>query len=449
MVQTATHPKHPSLARFWQRIAWLEPFWLALLTPAILLPGRFWDSLLQPALVLALFLFWPLRRLAYGRWTLPSPLNGPMLVLLAWTPVTVAVAIEKSRAVESAGYLLLGIALYAGLVNWPPARRRPALLAWPVVAVGVALVVLGPQIMTLGMGSRFVALPALETRMGLLIDRVGEDINPNVLAGALVLTLPFLAALAMESRWTRRFWWPLAAGLPALLGVLPLVLTQSRGAMVAIVVALLLLLVLRLPQTAWGLPLVAAGLAYLFQRFGWQAILDGLSSNTSLVGLSGRLEIWDRAAHALRDFAWTGVGHGLFAPVVPWLYPFFTMPGDIPHAHNLLLQVGIDMGIPGILAYLGVLIAVFYMAGKTLQRAAQRRARYAHNASGYRRHTLTWALSAGLLAAYTGMVVHGVVDAVTWGTKLAFLPWLCYALTAGLYVGPRRRRRRRRRSAAE
>ena len=444
--QVGTAASTGRLARAGQRLAWLEPVWLTLLAPAILLPGRFWDVHLQPYFVVALFLFWPVRRLAYGRWTVPSPLTWPTLVLLAWTPVTIAVAIDRTRAWEAAGYLLLGIALCVALVNWPPVRRRPWLLVWPIVMTGLLLTVLGPQIMRVGEGSRFLRLPALEPLLGQLADQVGETINANVLAGALVLTIPFTLALAVEPRWSRRGWWPLLAALLALSGLLPLVLTQSRGAMLATGVALLVLLLLRWPATAWTLPLLAAAAAYGVYTIGWRAILDALSSNTSLVGLSGRVEIWDRAWHALHDFAWTGVGHGLFAPVVPWLYPYFTLAGDIPHAHNLLLQVGMDMGVVGILAYLGVLVAVFFMAGHTLRRAAARRARYTDDEPGRRRHHLTWALSAGLLAAFTGMTLHGLVDAVTWGTKLAFLPWLCYALAVALYRGPNQRRRRRHRT---
>jgi len=45
-----------------------------------------------------------------------------------------------------------------------------------------------------------------------------------------------------------------------------------------------------------------------------------------------------------------------------------------------------------------------------------------------RRHNENWALTAGAFAAIVGTQVHGLLDAVTWGTKLAFLPWICLAL---------------------
>ena len=80
-----TAPQRRVQARpFWACIAWLEPFWLALLAPAILLPGRFWAPALQPYLVLALFVFWPLRRLADGRWSVATPLAWPVGILMAW-----------------------------------------------------------------------------------------------------------------------------------------------------------------------------------------------------------------------------------------------------------------------------------------------------------------------------------------------------------------------------
>jgi len=44
-----------------------------------------------------------------------------------------------------------------------------------------------------------------------------------------------------------------------------------------------------------------------------------------------------------------------------------------------------------------------------------------------------WALAAGCLAALVGMQVHGLLDAVTWGNKLAFIPWLIFAQITLLY----------------
>jgi hypothetical protein len=41
-------------------------------------------------------------------------------------------------------------------------------------------------------------------------------------------------------------------------------------------------------------------------------------------------------------------------------------------------------------------------------------------------------LALGAATALAGMLVHGLVDAALWGNKVAFLPWLLFALVASL-----------------
>ena len=143
-------------------------------------------------------------------------------------------------------------------------------------------------------------------------------------------------------------------------------------------------------------------------------LLERLGSGGAIGGLDERLEIWSRALYAIQDFSFTGVGIGAYNQVIPLLYPYFLIAPsvDIPHAHNLVLQVAIDLGIPGLIAWLAILIVVVVQAIGVLRRGP----------------SLLWALAAGVLGGLTAMLVHGVLDATLWGTKLAFVPWLLYAL---------------------
>lgn len=451
----------------WTRLAWVEPIWLMLLAPSILFPGRFWVASFQPILVLLLFAFWPMRRLAYGRFTASTPLNGWVALLALWLPVTLYISILPAQSWVAVGYLALGIALFFALVNWPPARKYPVLPLPSILAGGLALALIGPLLLNTRMGSRLFRVAALDARLGLLSERLGEEVNPNVFAGSLVLIIPLALAMLLEPRWSRRRVGPLLCGGVALVGLLSLVVTQSRGAYLSVGVTFVLLAVLRWPRLAWTLPLLVAGTIALVWQVGLTTILDQFSSDTALVGLSGRLEIWERGYWALQDFVFTGVGHGLFHPVVSTLYPFFLLPTDLPHAHNLFLQIGVDMGIVGIAAYGGVVVSGLILAGRTVRRSA---AGTVSSADGMRKRAeegdrgrdidheadreeqrqrfLAWAVAAGCLAAVSGMLVHGLVDAVTWGTKLAFIPWMIFAQIVLVEQGPRRRKRRRRRSSA-
>ncbi len=431
----------------WARIAWLEPIWLALLAPAILLPGRFWQLSWQPMLVLALFAFWPLRRLAYGRWSVSTSLAWPVGILMAWTPLTLWIAVDRPKAWIAVGYLLLGVAIYWAAINWLPVRKHPLWLVLPLALTGIVLAILGPQLLDIRQGSQLVRLPGLYARVGLLVALVGESMNGNVLAGGLVVIVPVMAALTVEPRWTRRLWLPVLTGVLAVGCLLPLFLTQSRGALLATLLALLVLLILRWPKLIWTLPLVFLAAGYAVFRLGIDGVLDALSNDTSLVGLSGRIEIWDRALLALRDFPWTGVGHGQFLPIVPELYPFFTLPVDIPHAHNLFLQIGIDMGLVGMIAYGTTVVIALVMAARSLRHANRGRVEVRNRGRRWQRYTLNWALGAGVIAALVGLLLHGLVDAVLWNTKLAFLPWLLFAQATLISMPERRMRRGGRRSS--
>ena len=83
---------------------------------------------------------------------------------------------------------------------------------------------------------------------------------------------------------------------------------------------------------------------------------DEVSVNT----LPGRLELWTRAITLLRDFGLTGGGAGNFEQVVLTLYPpFFTgITGGFSHAHNMYLQMAVDFGLPGLIVFLALLVAL-------------------------------------------------------------------------------------------
>ena len=113
----------------------------------------------------------------------------------------------------------------------------------------------------------------------------------------------------------------------------------------------------------------------------------------------------------MEDFAFTGVEFGCFEPVVASWHPLAPLGGGT-HAHNLALQVAVDLGIPGLVAFLTLLGLTFHrliMAYVACRRVAQ------------------WpraALSAACLASLAGMCVHGVIDAATWGNKGTFEFWV-------------------------
>jgi len=291
-----------------------------------------------------------------------------------------------------------------------------------LLVLGASLVGLGLSILApLSVQWATYKLPIISTD---LYDRTAQlfadAVHPNVLAGALVLLLPLPLAWLLfnwgTNRWLERIF--LGLSILAILGVI--VLTQSRGAWLATVAVLLGLLILR---WRWGwigiftIPVLIISSGYYL---GFNRILDLLSSNPTIGDWNGRVEIWFRAIYMIQDFPYTGIGMGLFQDVTSALYPFSeSLPATIPHAHNLFLQVGVDLGIPGLAAWLSILILIIVISWQIYLAGRQDRKDYFR------------ALGSGLLLSQLALVVHGLTDAVTWGmVRPAPLVWAIWGIAA-------------------
>jgi putative inorganic carbon (HCO3(-)) transporter len=94
----------------------------------------------------------------------------------------------------------------------------------------------------------------------------------------------------------------------------------------------------------------------------------------------------------------------------------------VEHAHNLFLQVAVDLGLPGLIAFLALLGLALWCAWDAARRYRQ---------AGERGlAVLSWAGFAGLVA----MGVHGTVDATTWiVSRGAFVPWAVIGAVLALH----------------
>jgi len=413
-----------------RKIAWFEPFWVLLVGVLLLVPARFlppamWPQVqtARPWLIAALLLFWPVRRLAYGRLSAPSPLNLPLAVLIAWLPVNLWASADKTLSWEALGYLAFALALFFAVINWPPFLAAPQRLAWLLALGGAGMLVAAPLLSRL----LIPVLPGsgpFDALMQRLADLTPGEVNLNRTAGALALFLPFYLALALRRDWTRRFWPPLLFLLLAGATATVLALTQSRGAALAGSVGAFAVIFLRWPRLRPATPLLI--LLAPLALAGVDAIgpaAPAAAAGAISMGWDGRLELWSRALYILADFPFTGAGIGTFDRVVPILYPLFlSTPGSpVSHAHNLILQVGVDLGLPGLIAWLAVLVNSFLLLAGVLRQ---------------RQDALPWALAAGVAGSLGVMLVHGLVDAALWGSKPAFLPWLFVALAVVVSLPP-------------
>ncbi len=426
-----------SLAFRLHRWAWL---WLLLSGPLFLFitPAR------TPVLLLLPLLF-SLRRLATGHWLPRTPLDRPILGLLLMVLVSLFATPDLAYSLPKVAGVLFGVTLFYTTVE--TATRSPRHL-WATVGVmaafGLGLALIG----LLGWRTTVAKIPGINGIANLLPARqltltgAEEGINPNEVAGVILWTAPLLLAVSVAGLTHWREWREqvarrapaaalAAAGLGASGLAAILLLTQSRSGLAGYALAAVWLAFLAAARRRGGAlalaALLAGGVALGIGLVGWeqvvvlwkQSLASAPSGQAAWSALSSRPEIWARGLYALQDFPLTGMGMNMFRQQVHALYPYVTIaPGvDLGHAHNQFLQAGLDLGLPGLVAYLGVWLTSGFMLARSWRSAQPA--------------SLRW-LAAGLSASLVGSLVFGSVDAVALGARPGFVFWLLLGVVAAL-----------------
>ena len=401
-----------------KRLLWLEPGWLLVLAPSLLFTDYFWEPTLRPLFIMALFLFWPLR-LKTGQALLPRGAAGWFLgFLLLWLPVTVWQSPDTTHAWEVAGYVYFAFTTFVALSHWSFLHEHPQWLVFLLLAIGVGLAIVGPETFSVNPDK---VLDIYRTEEFSLVDPSfrGETINPNILGGVLVFLMPLGIALARPWPWARWRWWPLLLWAPVLFMGNALILSQSRSSWVALLVASLLLCWFFWPHFTTGLALIALiGGGLVWWQYDVNAFLDNEILRSAQASLNLRLTIWRLSLHLIADHPLIGIGLGNFKATFAAYFPNIPLIGGQfapPHAHNLFVQLALDLGLPGLLAYLGLIATLIRSLLVRLQ---------AKN----RGDTLAYPLAIGVISACTALVVVGGFDNALWGTKLLVIPWCLLAL---------------------
>jgi putative inorganic carbon (HCO3(-)) transporter len=356
---------------------------------------------LLPWAVLLALLFWPIRWMTHGKLSRRTPADIGILLLLLMVPVTLWATPLPEKTVLQVYRLTLGILYFFTILNWASNRWRMFLIISGIILVGFGLAVMALfsvqfattkiQFIPQGIYQAFEQL-------------VKDTIHPNVMAGSIAIIIPIGLSILIFAWRNLKNWKLIIALITTLLPLIVLILTQSRGALIGLGTSLLILVILR---WRWGwavIPLVIIGISILIGQIGINYLLDFISSGVSVNGVEGRIDIWSRAIFMIQDFSFTGVGMGLYGDVADLLYPLFlSPPGKIPHAHNLYLQIAVDLGIPGLIFWLATLIIIINVSWQT------------YNYGRLHGDTLAMGLGAGFLGSQLTLCVHGISDSVTWG----------------------------------
>lgn len=348
-----------------------------------------------------------------------TPLTSLVILFLCSIAIGLYISSDRTQSNIVAGYIVWGIALHSTLVRLPKDVESVKLITQFLLVCSLGLVILTPFFMIWRTDSRI-----FDTRLTEPLQRfqlaIGETIHPNVMAGGLVMMIPIATSVLMYRSRKRINWlWALLAIMTAWM-VIVVLLTQSRGGLLALGATIIIVLPLLHPRTGC-ISLIAitiiGSIVFLVNPQQVQFIQNRIINTQDL---TERIQIWRTALTAVDDFSFTGIGIGTFTTVVPFLYPPTFPIERYPHAHNLLLQVAVDLGLPGLTIYCALLINVIAMLFVILRKAPHQ--------------TYIYSLAIGTAGSLTAMIIHGMVDAVMWGTRLSFLPWALFALITQMFL---------------
>ncbi|MBN1259930.1 MAG: O-antigen ligase family protein [Anaerolineae bacterium] len=400
--------------------------WIAACLPALIFADQV-SPLVQLASLLGLALMPALGWLCGRRPVSRTPLDLSIAVMLLLLPFNLWLSTNRLLTLPQVYKVIAGIALFYGIVGLLQETGWFQLSAWGIGILGLALV----PIVLLGTdwgSAKFSWMPWKPIDLFPHLFRPFwkaegyAGFNSNMAGGTLAMLAPLPLAYMLISR---KSWIRLLAALDAVLIILALLLTQSRGAILSLAIAMMTMLATRNWRWLFLLTVIAAGSVFALQQADLPPnvaqIEAGSDVTSALSSLAGRLELWARAFYILQDFPLTGIGMGLVVDVLPQMYPTFLISPTIriEHLHNLFLNTGAELGFPGLISLSAVLIGLFALSWRAIAMS---------------KDSSLAPLALSNLGIIVVICTHGLSDAITFYTRAHVIAWALLGVVAGVGV---------------
>ena len=228
--------------------------------------------------------------------------------------------------------------------------------------------------------------------------------NPNLLAGFLVTMMSIGASMGYKAATMK--------GKVVLYGLVLmfaacLELTYSRGAWISLLAVIVVYGIFCNRKIFWLLILLPVAMLC-----GHDAILERIMSITNPTDTSStlRMALWESTIAMIKDKPLLGIGWGSYWLVYPQYDFWLNNPNvKIFHAHNMYLNIAAEIGIPGLITFLGIMYGHVHLALSVL-----------------REKTESWSsgLMLGIIASIGGILINGLTDYVLFNIQLSMLYWL-------------------------
>ena len=235
--------------------------------------------------------------------------------------------------------------------------------------------------------------------------------NPNILAMFLVIAFPFLVALTFQAKEKNT---KFLSKLLVLLFVACIIFTWSRGAWLAMIFGCLAFAILKSKKSFRFFGVVILSIPILSMLLPDSVWLRFTSIfNLADTSTSYRIYTWKGTFNAIKETGPFGIGYGDSA--FQAVYPSYSYAGieAAPHAHNLIIQILIGMGIIGAIVFC---IAIFLNFQKCFEHIKT-------NKSDALNVYVIAAVSSGIAA-----LTMGIFDYIWYNQRIFYLFWIVLAI---------------------
>jgi putative inorganic carbon (HCO3(-)) transporter len=335
-------------------------------------------------------IIWTIRRRMHL--SLQDPVTNAILIFLGTITVAMLFAPNKHLALGHGVLYLSGALLFLLSRSFSPEERHKTVIA--LVMTGVTISILAFYQYFFGFQSIRDYLAANKISDPVALDYISQNrvyspfVNPNMLGSYLLLIIP-LALTLRKKAW-------IAAPL-----IIGLIMTQSIGATLSLFIVTILYFLLRQGKSGKGtLACLAAAITAMI------AIVILRSNGTPdifqpLFSFKLRLDYWRQTWHIIQQHPLIGGGLG-----------HFNLP-YARYAHNLYLQLWAETGLPGIMAFLLLMITLAHAGWTKIKNSTDK--------------TLTIAL----ICSACGFLIHNLVDFSFYMPEISFI----WCVLLGLLLG--------------
>jgi len=299
-----------------------------------------------------------------------TPLDLPLALFLLSAVLGAWPAYDRSLCWNTLIVLVAGFLLYVLISRLAVSHRW-----WRAIA---AIIVFASALLSLYFVTQYAHFPYGHTEKVRAISRlgafIGEIVPPvviwvpmaNSVATFLEGGLLLAAALVLtEKRWA----WRIGGGIGAGLIALALLMSASRGAWLAVVIASTLWLALHWRPArvvASVSAILALGLViYVIAQGDITALGDIPVANRILAPLfirPDRLYAYRNSVYLLQDFPLTGIGLGEQFGMVFARYALLLQHPFLSYSHNLYLDLWLEHGLLGVTTWLWLMAALYQAA---------------------------------------------------------------------------------------